>query len=211
MKYLLIPLLLILTHNCVGQVSVNQNDNRIDLNLDLYELMDTLQSLRSDLDSAASGLSTFGVSQRATSYRVIESVNTSNNTAYEIKGYTILYSQEESGNNWNYKIRVTGENLSELTDADLMARGTDLTGSYSLINPPPNWNPETWTSEIINGAPSDSSMILKIGYTQLQEALDQTDGFVDCTLVLNGFNSGLDFKFYLDANNEAPVLSGYQY
>lgn len=215
MKHILLTFFIALTANCLCQATVEINGNRHNLNLDLYALMDTLHSLRADIDSAAAGLGLFGNSQRATSYRVIEAVNATNNAAYVLNGYTILYKTEEIEEDdpkWNYRIRVHGDKLASVSSVDLAFRGVDLTTEeYDLMNDP-TWT-DAWTSE----QGSDSTMILKVGYTNLVTALTdesnqtQEDGFLDCSLILDGFNSGLVLKFYLDSSNEAPTLSSFEY
>lgn len=179
-----------------GQVTAVQTGNRIDINLDVYDLMDTLQSLRHDI-------TVFQNSQRVRTYKVAESVHT-NDAAFELNGYTMLYGLSEVDNE-NYKIRITGTNLDSIAHADLVVRGEDITGAgYSLTSPPPGWS-SSWVQE------SDSTVLMSIGYSRFATPLNQTDGFISCSLMLDGFNCGMPLLFYLDSTNEPPVLSDFEY
>jgi hypothetical protein len=199
MKHLITVLLIVFTASAISQVdTVLLDNNNISINLDLSKLMDTLQTFRADLTRIEN-------SQRISSYRV-HSSNHSGNTAYEINGYTMLYKQAEVDNE-NYVIKVTGKNLSSVNNVDLIARGIDITGAdYSLTNPDPNAD---WTNSWVQD--TDSTFLFSIGYSRLSAVLNQVDGFVTCSVMLDGYNSGFPFLFYLDEGNAAPVLSSFFY
>jgi len=199
MRHLITVLLIVFTTSAISQVdTVLLDNNHLSINLDLSKLMDTLQTFRADLTRIEN-------SQRISSYRVYSS-NHPGNTAYEINGYTMLYKQAEVDNE-NYIIKVTGKNLSSVDNVDLIARGIDITGAdYSLTNPDPNGD---WTNSWVQD--TDSTFLFSIGYSRLSSVLNQVDGFVTCSVMLDGYNSGFPFLFYLDEGNAAPVLSSFSY
>ena len=106
----------------------------------------------------------------------------------------LVYFTEQL-NNQNYTIELTGTDLEDVTSLFMYARGNEL--DLSSAN----------TDYVVTAG---NTIQFTIGYNHISAlAGAQTDGYVSTSLVLNGHNTGLTLRFYLDSNNGAPAVATF--
>lgn len=202
MKFLNLALLLMISTWMWGQVDTSYTGNRVHYDLDLGALMDTLQSIRSDLSTAESTLNTLENSQTVSAIYAT-STNQPGGVAYYINGHLLFYATLEDMSGTpvgNYTLTVKGENLKSDMDVDLFIRGVDITGEgMNLTDAPNNWFADA----------DGETASFDLGYTQIKDILNQEDGFLQASLMIDGYNSGQPIMIYLDSENEAPDLSTF--